>query len=56
MKNKEIMKVCNGLIYSGHVALYIGGGQIIHASNPSDGIKISPATYTNILAVRRVLG
>lgn len=44
------------ICYSGHVALYIGGGQIIHASNPSDGIKISPATYTNILAVRRVLG
>ena len=44
------------ICYSGHVALYIGGGQIIHASNPRDGIKISPATYTNILAVRRVLG
>lgn len=44
------------ICYNGHVALYIGGGQIIHASNPSDGIKISPATYTNIVAVRRVIG
>lgn len=28
-----------------HVAMYIGGGQVIHASNPSDGIKISNAFY-----------
>lgn len=43
------------ICYSGHVAIYIGGGQIVHASNPSDGIKVSPATYKSILAVRRVL-
>ncbi len=43
------------ICYSGHVAIYIGGGQIVHASNPSDGIKVSSATYKNILAVRRVL-
>ncbi|SCW35568.1 Cell wall-associated hydrolase, NlpC family [Lachnospiraceae bacterium C10] len=41
--------------YSGHVAIYIGGGQIVHASNARDGIKISNANYRNILAVRRVL-
>ncbi len=41
--------------YSGHVAIYIGGGQIVHASNARDGIKISTANYRNILAVRRVL-
>ena len=28
-----------------HVAMYMGGGQVIHASNPSDGIKISNAFY-----------
>ena len=41
--------------YSGHVGIYIGGGQIVHASNPRDGIKVSTATYKSILAVRRVM-
>ncbi|NCB94147.1 MAG: hypothetical protein EOM40_16550 [Clostridia bacterium] len=44
------------ICYSGHVALYMGGGQIVHASNAKDGIKISGnAAYRPILAVRRVL-
>lgn len=43
------------ICYSGHVAIYIGGGQIVHASNPSDGIKVSSATYKSIITVRRVL-
>jgi len=41
--------------YDGHVGIYIGDGQIVNAMNPSQGIGISPATYTTILAVRRVL-
>ncbi len=40
--------------YSGHVAIYIGGGQIVHASTPSSGIKVSNASYRNVLAVRRI--
>lgn len=40
--------------YSGHVALYIGGGKIVHASNRRDGIKISKANYRRILAIRRI--
>lgn len=40
--------------YSGHVGIYIGGGQIVHASNARDGIKISNASYRTILAVRRI--
>ncbi len=41
--------------YSGHVGIYIGGNTIVHASNPSDGIKYtSPANYKTILAVRRI--
>lgn len=31
--------------YINHVALYIGGGQVIHASNPTTGICISPSNY-----------
>lgn len=41
--------------YDGHVGIYIGDGQIVNAMNPAQGIGISPATYTTILAVRRVL-
>ncbi|MCR5501915.1 MAG: C40 family peptidase [Lachnospiraceae bacterium] len=40
--------------YSGHVAIYIGGGQIVHASTKKTGIKVSNATYRNILAIRRI--
>ena len=43
------------ICYSGHVGIYIGGGQLVHASNPRDGIKVSSATYKKILAVRRVM-
>ncbi len=42
------------ICYSGHVAIYIGGGQIVHASNRRDGIKISNVNYRAILAVRRI--
>ena len=38
-----------------HVALYIGGGQIIHASNVRDGIKISSAYYRQPLKIGRVM-
>ena len=47
--------VGRGVSYSGHVAIYLGGGKIVHASNPKDGIKVSTATYKKILAVRRVM-
>ncbi|MCR5688509.1 MAG: SH3 domain-containing protein [Lachnospiraceae bacterium] len=40
--------------YSGHVGLYIGGGQIVHASTAATGIKVSNAGYRNILAIRRI--
>ncbi len=36
-----------------HVAIYIGGGQVIHASSPKTGIKISKYNYrTPVKAVR----
>ena len=40
--------------YSGHVGIYIGGGQIVHASTAKTGIKISDAGYRQVLAVRRI--
>jgi len=43
------------ICYSGHVALYMGGGKIIHASTENTGIIIGSATYRTILTVRRIL-
>lgn len=43
------------ICYSGHVAIYVGGGLIVHASSAKTGIKISNATYRTILSVRRIL-
>ena len=41
--------------YSGHVGIYIGNGQIVHASSAKTGIKFtSPANYRQVLAVRRI--
>lgn len=42
------------LCYSGHVGIYIGNGQIVHASTERSGIKVSEATYRKILAIRRI--
>jgi cell wall-associated NlpC family hydrolase len=42
------------ICYSGHVAIYIGGGQIVHASTAKTGIKVSDASYRTVLAVRRI--
>lgn len=38
-----------------HVAIYIGNGQIVHASNKRDGIKVSNAYYRNPICVARYL-
>lgn len=44
------------ICYGGHVAIYMGDGKIVHASNAKDGIKISnDATYRTILSVRRIV-
>ena len=39
----------------GHVALYIGGGSVVHASNPETGIKISAYNYRNPVAAVRLV-
>ena len=43
------------ICYAGHVAIYIGNGQIVHASTPTTGIKVGTATYRTILSVRRIV-
>lgn len=43
------------MCYAGHVGIYIGNGQIVHASTQRSGIKITPATYKEILSVRRIV-
>ncbi len=42
------------ICYSGHVAIYIGNGQIVHAANAKKGIIVSNADYKKILAIRRI--
>ncbi len=43
------------ICYSGHVALYLGDGRIVHAQNARKGITTSDAAYQRILAIRRVI-
>ena len=40
--------------YSGHVGIYIGNGQIVHASTSKTGIVVGNASYRKVLAVRRI--
>ena len=49
------------LFYSGsggtvnHVAIYIGNGQVVHASNKRDGIKVSSYNYRTPVRARRIM-
>ncbi len=45
------------IIYSGHVAIYVGGGQVIHAPRPGKSVCIVPINQaaSNYLGARRVL-
>ena len=41
--------------YAGHVAIYIGNGQIVHASTQKTGIKYGNVNYKTIITIRRVI-
>ena len=41
--------------YDGHVALYMGGGRIVHASTPETGIVTGSVTCKPIITIRRVV-
>ena len=43
------------ILYSGHVGIYMGNGQIVNAINSARGIGILPATYSSIVTVRRLI-
>lgn len=54
------MKVGDLIFYASggsinHVAIYIGSGKVVHASNPKEGIKISSYNYRTPYKVQRVL-
>lgn len=53
VKPGDLIFYGNGSGTINHVAIYIGGGQIVHASSPKTGIKISKYNYrTPVKAVR----
>ena len=50
----EDMEPGDLVCYSGHVAMYIGGGRIVHASSRKEGIKVSnDQAYRTIVSIRR---
>lgn len=42
------------ICYSGHAGIYIGNGQIVHASTERTGIKVSQADYKPVRSIRRI--
>ncbi|MCD8329794.1 MAG: C40 family peptidase [Lachnospiraceae bacterium] len=42
--------------YGGHIAIYIGNGQVVHASNEKTGVKVSTWNYRTVKSIRNVLG
>lgn len=58
VKNPSVSNMLPGdiICYSGHVAIYIGNGQIVHASTAKSGVKISNTwNYKTVITVRRVI-
>lgn len=44
------------IVYSGHVAMYVGDGLKVHSPYPGTVVTIDSAYYTTILDVRRIIG
>lgn len=43
------------IYYGGHVGIYIGNGEIVHASTERTGIRKASATYRSIITIRRII-
>lgn len=55
LKPGDLVFYGNGKGTINHVAIYIGGGQVIHASSPKTGIKISNYKYRTPVKCVRVI-
>ena len=55
LKPGDLVFYGNGKGNINHVAIYIGGGQVIHASSPKTGIKISSYKYRTPVKCVRVI-
>ncbi len=55
LKPGDLIFYGNGKGSINHVAIYIGGGQVIHASSPKTGIKISSYKYRTPVKCVRVI-
>jgi len=51
----DLIFYCNSSGVVGHVALYIGNGKVVHASNAREGIKISSYNYRTPYKARRIM-
>ena len=51
----DLLFYSNSVKYLGHVAMYIGNGQIVHAANENYGIVIWSSTYREPLFARRII-
>lgn len=51
----DLIFYCNSSGNVSHVALYIGGGKVVHASNRRDGIKVSNIDYRTPYKARRIV-
>lgn len=51
----DLVFYANGSGTINHVAIYLGGGQVIHASSPKSGIKISKYNYRTPVKYVRIL-
>jgi cell wall-associated NlpC family hydrolase len=51
----DLVFYCNNSGTVNHVAMYIGGGRVVHASNQREGIKISNYNYRTPYKARRII-
>lgn len=54
LKQGDLVFYSNGGSKPTHVAIYIGNGKIIHASNPRSGIKISTVNIMKKVVAKRI--